>query len=250
MENKIIGTINREGFTYTLQRALPYLYSSYVRQYLPRSDKKRELNGIFVRSGRIFDSCVPWRVTHRDPVHYEESIVDSINSYAKLGDQVAIVGGGWGVTTVYAARAVGDEGCVKVYEASNEYAEYTRETAKINGVRDRVDVTNAVVSHSVSTRGKTNSDKILQPTELPDCDVLQLDCEGAELEILSNIDIRPRVIIVETHGCFGSPTENVIQTLEDLSYDIISQQPAETGRNLEKCEQNDIIVVAGTHLQD
>jgi hypothetical protein len=36
------------------------------------------------------------------------------------------------------------------------------------------------------------------PAELPECDVLELNCEGSEIGILRNMTIRPRAIAVET----------------------------------------------------
>jgi len=37
------------------------------------------------------------------------------------------------------------------------------------------------------------------PTNLPQFDVVDMDCEGAKLAILNNLSIKPRLIIVETH---------------------------------------------------
>ena len=47
-------------------------------------------------------------------------------------------------------------------------------------------------------------------------------CEGAELPILQNIKIRPRLIIVEAHQSLNSPKEEVSDLLNKLGYDIIS----------------------------
>jgi hypothetical protein len=35
---------------------------------------------------------------------------------------------------------------------------------------------------------------VVAPVELPGCDVLELDCEGAEIVILRDMTIRPRVV--------------------------------------------------------
>jgi hypothetical protein len=45
---------------------------------------------------------------------------------------------------------------------------------------------------------------VLPPSELPPCNVLELDCEGAEVEILREMNIQPRVILVETHDHFSA----------------------------------------------
>jgi hypothetical protein len=49
-----------------------------------------------------------------------------------------------------------------------------------------------------------------------------MDCEGAELPILQNIQIRPRLIIVETHPSLNAPKEETTKLLDKLGYDIIS----------------------------
>ena len=63
--------------------------------------------------------------------------------------------------------------------------------------------------------------KIMSPRELPDCDVLNMDCEGAELPILEHMTVRPRVILVETHSQFGSPKQKILELLDNKGYDVV-----------------------------
>lgn len=238
------AAIQRNGIAYVLREVVPHLHKHYVRDYLPR--RKRRLNGVTVRSSRLFDDVVPWTVGRPDPENYESEIVSNLRSQVRLGDSVVVVGGGWGVSTVVAAEEAGPDGSVHTYEASPRHAEYTRETTRLNDVDDRCSVENAVVSHAVSTQGETESDDVVSPADLPECDVLELDCEGAELEILRQMTIRPRTVIVETHGAFGSPTEAVVDQLESLSYDPGSPEPADRGLR-EMCEEQDIYVLAATY---
>jgi hypothetical protein len=51
---------------------------------------------------------------------------------------------------------------------------------------------------------------------------LELDCEGAELEILRKLEIEPRAIIVETHAHLGSPPKEIKRLLEERSYEVVS----------------------------
>jgi hypothetical protein len=51
-----------------------------------------------------------------------------------------------------------------------------------------------------------------------------MDCEGAETTILADISIRPRCIIVETHG----NRDEVRKLLTERGYDIVLETPAET----------------------
>lgn len=237
----LVKSLSCRMVTQKIKKLIPYLYSRHFRRYLPRKSSK--LNGVTVGYKRLFDDWVPWAQTHPDPEKYECAIISSLKQHVELGDTVTIVGGGWGVTTVVAAEQTGDEGCIRTFEASTQYAEYVKESAEMNDVNDRVTVQNAIVSHTVSTLGSSDSDVTLDPSRLPDCDVLELDCEGAEIEILKKLKIRPQVLIVETHGINGAPTENVIESLESLSYRIISNELAEGGSQADYCEKNDIRVL-------
>ena len=60
------------------------------------------------------------------------------------------------------------------------------------------------------------------PEELPSCDVLELDCEGSEIDILRRMVITPRVIIVEIHPwLFKEPAEWVVENLITQGYEIV-----------------------------
>ncbi|ELZ19147.1 hypothetical protein C477_09104 [Haloterrigena salina JCM 13891] len=221
------NALRKGGLSYVIREAIPHLHKHYLRDHLPRT--KTKLNGVIVKRNRIFDGLVPWEVNRPDPENYESAIVSRLKSGVTTGDTVVIVGGGWGVSTVVAAQAVGESGSVHTFEASPEYAEYTRETVRLNDVANRCTVTTAVVAKAVSTQGDAESEVVLSPAELPDCEVLELDCEGAEIEILQELQSQPRVIIVETHGVFGAPTEAVAEALESMSYEIVSTEIADRG---------------------
>lgn len=243
---KFLDAVEREGILFSVKRTVPYLYQANIRSHIPRkSNKTVKLNGVDVRSRRLLDSIVPWRVTHRDPENYESAIVEALSQHVNEGDTVCVVGGGWGVTSVIAARRAGSEGLVHTFEASKEYSKYSSETAEINGVGERVDVENAIVSNVKSHRGDELSERVIDPAELPECDVLQLDCEGAEIDLLDNMTIRPRVIIVESHGVFDSSSTEVEKKLREESYKIIDKKPAEGGANRNKCTTKDIRVLTG-----
>jgi tRNA A58 N-methylase Trm61 len=162
----------------------------------------------------------------------------------KKDEKVVVVGGGNGVTAVMAAEKVGEGGDVIVYEGSADKVEMCKQTARLNGVSDRIEVRHGIVGPSISVWGEEKGAPHLEPKEIPDCDVLELDCEGAETDILENIQIRPRVIIVESHGVFDAPTEVVKKLLEDLSYTIVSEDIAEIN-NEKTCLENDIYVLTG-----
>jgi hypothetical protein len=74
--------------------------------------------------------------------------------------------------------------------------------------------------------------------------VLQLDCEGAEAEILRGLTTQPSIILVETHGLFGAPTESVASLLEERGY-VVSDRGLAEPRLGDYCTSNDIRVLLG-----
>lgn len=233
--------LRKEGITYTLKSILPYVHRVYIRDRLPR--RCGELNGVTVRYRRVLDSVLPLEFNHPNPESYEAGLVESLRQNIESGDSVVIIGGGWGVSTVVAAKEAGQNGFVQTYEASPQYVEYITETTQLNNVSDRSEVVNAVVSHSVNIRGTVESKKTIAPHDIPDCDVLVLDCEGAEITILDELSIRPRIIIVESHGHLGSSSKGVVNRLKSLSYHVISRKTAERGEQIGKCVDNDVYVI-------
>ena len=73
--------------------------------------------------------------------------------------------------------------------------------------------------------GDSGNASLLAPSELRDCEVLVLDCEGAERDILNQRDLnRPRVIIVETHSYLGSPEDVIEDLLRDAGYQVVTRE--------------------------
>ena len=161
-----------------------------------------------------------------------------------------IVGGGEGVTAVVAARAVGEAGSVVCFEGNSWNVSKVKATAARNKMSDRLTVEHAVVGEAIAVYGgpEQRSTRVVSPAELPECDILELDCEGAERLILPNMVIRPRVIAVETHGVYGAPTWMVKEILERLDYVVEEWGVAEPWLS-EECESNDIRILVGKRNQ-
>lgn len=66
-----------------------------------------------------------------------------------------------------------------------------------------------------------------------------MDCEGAEIEILENLTIRPRVILVESHGMLDAPSSEIEELLNELSYSVKSKEIADRGLE-DTCLEYDI----------
>ena len=100
--------------------------------------------------------------------------------------------------------------------------ENVNDTITLNKVEDRVSVKHVIVEKPIHLMGFVGEAPTILAKDFPAYDVLVMDCEGAELPILQNLTIKPRLIIVETHPMFDSPEEKIIELLKNLNYDIIS----------------------------
>jgi hypothetical protein len=179
-----------------------------------------------------------------DQPDYEATLVAGLDETIRPGERVVIVGGGLGVTAVIAALRTGPLGNVQCFEGSKQHVRFVQQTAERNKVTN-VSVHHAVVGKSISVYSIGGDvGAVLPPCQLPQCNVLQLDCEGAEVEILHELTIRPRAILVETHGLYGAPTELIVSLLERRGY-VVSHRGVAEPRLGDHCAKNDIRVLLG-----
>lgn len=174
-------------------------------------------------------------VPSEDPVEgrdyfqgHEVTTVRSLRRYVRRGDSVVVVGGGWGATTVVAARMTHFEGDVTTFEASSGMVETIERTLVVNRVADLVTVEHAAIGPVPDSNERyfgSDDGRSLPPSAVPDCDVLELDCEGAEIAILEALDVSPRVVVVEVHPHLGSPRDEVEARLDELGYGIVDEGP-------------------------
>lgn len=237
-----------------LIRAIRKTWDQSMRPYLPNATAN--YNGVSVPgAAKRFDTFLPWYTCDRP--QYEASLIRAIRQHVNRGDDAIIVGGGWGVSAVVAAIETDGIGSVTVYEGAASAFENVRRTVKANGVTTLVDVKHATVGKTVELAGSAGMACAISPDALRACDVLVLDCEGAELSILRNMTINPRRIIVESHGLYGSSSVELRSVLESGGYDVEScrvaeteslREPAADGKvvttNLrEHCYENDVFVL-------
>lgn len=154
---------------------------------------------------------------------FEKGIIDAHHELTRPGDRVVIVGGGDGVTAVAAAKRVGRTGSVQVYEGGDRAVDQLNALCSQEGVSQICTIHHAVVGPRIDVYGGDFAAAThVAPDEIFNCDVLELDCEGSEVAILSSMTIRPRVIIVEIHP-FLFPEEPtwVLHRLNELGYRIV-----------------------------
>lgn len=237
---KALEVLRSEGFIPLIRKGVPFVHDNYISPYLPRV--KVRYNGVEVKAARLFDTSLPWRDGHRP--QFESGLISAISCQVSQGDDVVIVGGGWGVTAVAAAKKTGPSGSVTVFEGAKREVDRVKETLSLNSVSNIVEVNHAIVGQEIQLKSAAGDPNQISPDELPRCDVLELDCEGSEIDILKNISTHPENIFVETHGIYGSPTQKVRDVLKNLGYEIIQCDiGAEDYRT--DCEEYDIYVLTG-----
>ena len=228
----------------TVVKGVAYSYREGLRPWLPAT-RRVVYSGIPTAvEVKVGDGWVPHAWVPPD-VHdipdYEAALLGEIDRHVRPGDRVVVVGGGVGVTATAAARRTGGQGHVHVFEGGAGGVRAVRRTAQLNGVADWVAVEHAVVGRAVQVYGRRQAE-VVTPAALPDCDVLELDCEGAEVVILQEMTVRPRAVIVETHGLYGAPTDAVADLLDQIGYEPVVVGLAEP-RLASLCEEGDIRVI-------
>jgi hypothetical protein len=242
----------KNGLRELVIRGVAFLHKRIVRPRLPGGDIPKyndvKIGGLYAeeeRRPKLFDSTVPWETP--DAPHkpeYESILICSIREQVSEGDSVIVVGGGRGVSTVVAAECASPDGTVTCYEGSIQFFRVVQNTLSLNDCSGICDVQHAVVGteKNVWGVGETDRAKFVSASEVPSCDVLILDCEGAELDIISGLSAVPSIIIVETHPEFDSATSDVENALLEQGYTI-------TDKN-EDLETGHIIVAALTELSE
>lgn len=221
---KITAKIQKDGILSLMTAAPRYVYSEHLRQHLLTHNRVILYNGIeSPYKVSIFDRIVPGYTPPNDKQNYEFAEVDAIRKYSEKGDNVVIVGAGRGITATVAANSVGEEGRVTAYEASTDRISRVQKTIQHNDVGNIVKICHRIVAKAQDVSGNIGSASTITPEDLPKCDFLELDCEGAEGLILEEMTIKPRVISVETHETKGVSHSNILKLLKDRGYNIIEE---------------------------
>lgn len=227
-----------QGLKRLLNLSTIFIIKNSLGKVLPA--KKRLLNGVSVRDSFWGQ---PGFLGGVDQPNYEEGLCESIREHVVADDIVLIIGGGKGVSSVIAAKQATNSGKVFVFEGNPEQAEKIVETARLNDVHDIISIFSEIVeveeAHLILG---SESNKYRPITELPEHDVLVLDCEGAESNILREMHLDARVIIVETHGLFNSQPGAIKCVLKNNGYRIVGKEVAEPSREV-FCRQNGVFII-------
>lgn len=182
-----------------------------IRPFTPR--KYISYSGIAIQHGRLFDLS--------DEREFKPEAVEVVKNSIRSGDHVVEVATGHGVfSLICAVRGA----TVDSYECSAERIQDATSLHELVGVENVIEVHRGFVGESNGRPPDDFEGDRIAPSDLPKCDVLLLDCEGAELEIIRGVAPRPPKIIVETHPSQGAPTADVERVLIDRNYRITSKQ--------------------------
>lgn len=229
-----------------IRRGTSWAYRRSLRHLIPVREAVR-FAGVDIDMDRKFgDSLlIPqhYRSMLMDIPDYEQALVRGLNMYVKSGMTVVIVGGGIGVTAVIAAQIVGPLGRVICYEGSQINVGRIRETARRNGVSHQLEVHYGLVGPAIAIYHNDNAAPTVDIGNLPECDVMEMDCEGSEKYIIADLSIHPQHIIVETHGVYGASTDEIDTLLRQRGYDTLHLGLAEP-RAEAACIKKDIRVIA------
>lgn len=214
---------SEQGSIALLVKAIGFIYRRTLRRILPTTGYYTNA-GIPVRERKPLDSVIPG-IPYTDNPDHESALISELRDKVQPGDQVVVIGAGSGTTSVIAANLVTESGSVIAFEGSGSRVRQARKTIALNGVQGRSKVRHAVVGPAIHLSSSAENEvERLPPTELPDCDVLELDCEGAERKILDEMKITPRIIIVETHPHLNAGPDDIREILQRKGYSVVNER--------------------------
>ena len=188
-----------------------------IKEQILSVNQKVLYNGIYVKKKRrIFSNRL------NDRPHCQGGEIKAHRKFTEIGDKVLVIGGGIGVSAINAAKIVGKSGKVIVYESNKTAVNHIKNNISLNGVSSNCEVIHGVVGEVTDDKFTLGEDVKKIPIEdLPECDVIEMDCEGAEVEILKKLIVKPRVIIVEIHPHRTKESPDwVLFDLKSKGYDI------------------------------
>jgi hypothetical protein len=183
------------------------VYNRLIRPHL--SYKYAELNGVKTKAVRTLDRT-------KELPEYNASLVEIIDDTVSDTMSVAICGDLYGVQTVHAAKSVGSDGSVVVFEGSGRNVWRIRDAVQVNNLKASINVEHAIIGEisnlfdaesnimesqfeSFQKEDISSDPKKIEPADLPTTDVLILNISGSEIFAVDHLDRMPRLIVVQTY---------------------------------------------------
>lgn len=165
-------------------------YSIYNSKEVFTGINEKKLRPVDKYFGELSPSIVP---------KAKEANINAIVDNVKSNDNVTIIGGGYGLNALYIAEQVGKDGSMKIFEADSNKIELLKKTLDYHSISTEYNIKHGIVGKGYRIMGDGIEGSVIEPEQLQECDVLEMDCEGAELEIIKNMQIRPNLLIIEQH---------------------------------------------------
>jgi len=198
-------------------------YILHVRPRLPGGEFDTWKDEVIIGSDKHRYYMTDRWLPHDYPLEYPDKDfppVVAIKSAVNEGDKVIVIGGGNGLTPAVAAKLSGQGGRVLIFEGAKQQVEVVGRTMTLNNLSDITEVRHALVGPPIALYGAPVDAEKFDIGELPECDVIEMNVEGAELEILRNLKVRPRVMIIGIHTRYGVSEADVLSELERMDYTV------------------------------
>lgn len=190
MKLKVINKIPRVVFYYKSMRTNEQLE---WRKFLFPSRPSTILG--FVRNFLTYDKRV-----YKDKL----GILLSHDDIYLEDDIILAVGVGSGISLTHNCAKPRSNNSFIGIDGSQEQIEIAKANCKLNGVdSSKFELIEGYVGNPTHVYGEKNQQSLMMiDINKIKFDVLELDCEGSEIEILRDISVRPRHIIVEMHPMY------------------------------------------------
>jgi hypothetical protein len=218
--NRGIEVFNEDGLFVFVKKTIQYIMRKPAAAMRPLLPEKgfQSYNSVKMGRARLGDSLL----NQKTRSNIEDGLISGHEKYTQQGDSVVIIGGGNGVTAVRSAKMVGSGGEVIVFEGGKKSVESCKKVIEMNEVDDICTVNHAIIGQERNVYGgSTTSAELVSPTDLPECDVLEIDAEGSEIDIINKLEVSPRAVIVELHPwLYSESPKEPIELLEGMGYEI------------------------------
>jgi len=210
---KLFNFIGRHICGHLLSKVAPKRGNAILNDVeVPPSEKRPKLK---------YEKYIPF-YTNQSNKNYSGGEINGHKKFTKEGDDVVIIGGGIGISAVRASQLC-NPGKVYVYEASQYYTNIVKRVLALNNINN-CEVLHGLVGSEIKVWKSNYVGKKIDLKDLPHHDVLEMDCEGAEYEILDNfhrLSKKPHVLIIEIHPHHAEKNpKEIFENLGKLGYEI------------------------------
>ena len=186
----------------------------------PKKEFTYEFKGLHFKKK---DYAFFWRFRINKFIPQERGLYQIAYNLIEPGMRVNIIAGGSGITALFSLKKLNNNGNVTIYEGGRESVDNINRNLSFNGFENFKTI-HGIVGEEINVYGGSSVDAIhIKPSEIEDCDYLELDCEGSEKDILQNMVIKPKFITIEIHpNLIKESYKWLFNWVKNNSYKILS----------------------------